>query len=150
MWPGPYRDVYARGVRRRLLTVLLLALAGCGADRAQAPPASTPAPTGSRAEVQRLVDDWQRALRAGDAATPCRELLARAVRERIAAAGGDCEDRFLRERIEEAGPRYAMEIEALDLRGPRGTMRVRETGRDGASVRTQPVVREGGRWRLGL
>lgn len=69
---------------------------------------------------------------------------------RISALGGSCERDLLRDRIAEAGPDYRMEIASLTVRGARGRMRVRETGRDGTSTREQSLVREGGRWRLGL
>ena len=150
-----------------LLLLIGVALAGCGEssrtadDGGRPSAAATPTPTPSaaaspapagddRAQVEALVADWQRALRAGDARTACGELLARDAQQRISDLGGSCERDFLADRIAEAGPDYRMEITALELDGDRGRMTVRETGSDGVSTREQPVVREGGRWRLAL
>ena len=137
-------------VRARLAVLAAaLALAGCGGSSAEPEqPARPAARSGADAEVRALFAAWQRALRAGDAKTACTELISADVQRRVEELGGSCERVLLDERIAEAGPQYRLEVLKLQVSGSAGKAQIRESGRDGTSVREQPVVRERGRWRL--
>jgi hypothetical protein len=160
---------------RRLLIAALAAplLAGCGGDgggsgSAQAPtatpartatatpsatpaaPASAPAPGSKAAPVAATLRRFAAAMRAGDARTVCRELLAREVLARVEAAGGSCEANLIEPRIAEGGPDYAIAVRSIRVRGDRAVAEITATERDGPRDSSQPLVRERGGWRLAV
>jgi hypothetical protein len=158
-------------VPRLLIAALAIAvLAGCGdggrdtdagpAAGATATATSTPAasatPTTDPAAasgpegraVAATLRRYAAAVRAGDARTICRELLAREVRTRVEAAGGSCARNLIAPRIEEGGPEYGIAVRSISVEGDRAVAQITASERDGARDSRQPLVREGGRWRL--
>jgi hypothetical protein len=158
-------------MRRPLIAVLAAALlAGCGgggddpaaratatatatpAETATAAPTSDPAATGSpeQAAVADALNRYAAAVRAGDAGTICRTLLAREVTEKVERAGGSCEQDLMGPRIEEGGPEYAIGITAIAVHGDRAVAQITAGERDGPRDTRQPLVRERGAWRLAV
>jgi hypothetical protein len=139
-----------------LLLLACLALAGCGGDdeRAAAPAAATATatatPAGSPDEqaIRATLDRYAAAVRAGDAATICAELLAPEVLATVEQAGGDCARDLIADRVAEGGPDYALEIESIAVQGDRATAKTRAVETDGPRTGTQPLVRVDGGWRL--
>ena len=110
----------------------------------------TPTPTRSP-EREAVADDrYAAAVRAGDAHTICRELLASEVTERVERAGGSCEQNLIGPRIEEGGPDYAIGITSIAVQGDRAVAQITATERDGPRDARQPLVRERGAWRLAV
>jgi hypothetical protein len=156
-------------MRRPLLALLATAvLAGCGdgggdpaaratatptkSPTATAMPTTDPAATGSP-EQEAVADALRRyaaAVRAGDARTICRELLAREVTERVERAGGSCERDLMAPRIEEGGSDYAIGIASIAVQGDRAVAQITASEADGPRDTRQPLVRERGTWRLAV
>jgi len=150
-------------MRRPLIAALAAAvLAGCGDDpgpaasstptaTATATRTPTPAAAGSSAEARPVAVVLRRyaaAVRAGDARTICRDLLARSVVERVEAVGGNCARDLIGPRIEEGGPDYAIAVRSISVDGVRAVAQITARERDGSRGSHQPLVREGGGWRL--
>ena len=156
---------------RPLIAVLAAAvLAGCGdgggdrAASATATPTPTPAETPAaspttdpaatsgpeREAVADVLRRYAAAVRAGDARTICRTLLASAVTDRVERAGGSCEQDLMAPRIEEGGPDYAIGIASISVQGDRAVAQITASERDGPRDTRQPLVRERGAWRLAV
>src|SRR3954454_12118866 len=153
-------------MRRSFIAVLAAAvLAGCGDDpgstarSAPTPGATathTPTPTATREAtaattrpIATVLRRYAAAVRAADARTICRDLLARSVVERVERVGGDCARTLIAPRIEEGGPDYAIAVRSVSVDGARAVARITARERDGSRDSRQPLVREGGGWRLG-
>lgn len=162
---------YAVGMPRPLIALLAaVLLAGCGADggggstsSAQTPTATpaktpTPSPTATAsatpgpaaAPVAAALRRYAAAVRRGDARTICRDLLAREVLQRVERAGGSCVENLIEPRVAEGGPSYAISIRSIEVDGDRAVAEITATESDGPRSSTQPLVRERGRWRLGV
>src|SRR5829696_9334021 len=153
-------------MRRPLIAALAAAvLAGCGDDpgpaarstparTASATKTPTPAPTPAAASsaearpVAAVLRRYAAAVRAGDARTICRDLLARSVVERVEGVGGNCARDLIGPRIEEGGPDYAIAVRSISVDGVRAVAQITARERDGSRGSHQPLVREGGGWRL--
>jgi hypothetical protein len=140
-------------MRRMLLAMtFLLCLAGCGDSAPERPRASSPTPTATAVPtsdpVAATLERYAQAVRAGDAATICSELLAETVLERVKAAGGDCERDLIADAIAAGGPGYKVAVESVEVDGSRASASTRVTDRRGTETQTQPLVREGERWKL--
>ena len=155
---------------RALIVVLAAAaLAGCGdgsagdgaaatatptatataTPTASATPTSDPiATSGPERAVAVTLRRYAAAVRAGDARTICRDLLAREVRTRVEAAGGSCARNLVAPRIAEGGPEYGIAIRSIAVSGDRAVAQITASERDGTRESRQPLVREGGDWRL--
>ncbi len=150
-----------------LIAVLAAAaLAGCGdgdaRPAASATPTATSTPTATAAPaadpaatsgpegraIAATLRRYAAAVRAGDARTICRDLLARAVLARVEAAGGSCARHLVAPRIDEGGPQYGIAIRSISVSGDRAVARITASERDGARDSRQPLVREAGGWRL--
>jgi hypothetical protein len=155
--------------RRLILVLAAVALAGCGDDGSdtEARPAASATPTAgaTRAATATPTTDpatkspeaaaiavslrrYAAAVRAGDARTICRELLAREVLATVEAAGGNCARNLVAPRIEEGGPEYGIAIRSISVSGDRAVAEITASERDGTRDSRQPLVREGGEWRL--
>jgi len=119
------------------LVSLAGALAGCGA---------TDSSGGSFAGEERRIADQVEALQSagesGDAKKVCDEVLARSLRERVAARGSTCQTE-LDKAIKDADD-FDLTVEDVAITGNRATARVR--GREG--TRTLQFAREGASWRV--
>jgi Prokaryotic membrane lipoprotein lipid attachment site len=155
-------------MRRPLIAALAAAvLAGCGDDPGSAE-SSTPTPTATATEtptatpspavaasgpetrpIAAVLRRYAAAVRAGDARTICRDLLARTVVERVEGVGGDCARDLIGPRIEEGGPDYAIAIRSVSVDGDRAVAQITARERDGPRDSRQPLVRERDGWRLG-
>ena len=150
---------------RALIAVLAAAvLAGCGdgsdtgsaatstaTPTPTATPTRTPAPVGPEgAPVAAALRRYAAAVRAGDARTICRDLLARDVLERVEAAGGSCAENLVGPRIEEGGPEYGIAVRSISVSGDRAVAEITASERDGPRDSRQPLVRERGGWRLSV
>jgi hypothetical protein len=122
-----------------MATLVLLAPAGCslGGDE-EAKPAS-----GAPAQISNTVDRLERAVAEGDFAAVCDQLFTSKARQR---AGGDECTRQLRSTAEGV-ERPSIEIEAIDVKDDRATVRVRTEAEGQARVSDKlQLRREGGRW----
>ena len=145
-----------------LLACLLVAgLLGCGDDEPARPAkaTATPARTATAAAAagsaeQRAVEGvlarYAQAVRAGDPAAICDGLLSREVLRRVKQAGGDCERDLIADAVEAGGPAYALKVASVEVDGRRATARTVVTDRRGTRPQEQPLVREGGGWRLSV
>jgi len=110
-------------------------------------PATSAPPAEARA-ITRVLGRYAAAVRAGDARTICRRLLADAVVQRVEEAGGSCEENLVGPSIQEAGPGYRIAIRGLTVEGDRARAEIVASEQDGARTSVQPLARERGRWRL--
>jgi hypothetical protein len=122
-----------------MATLVLLAPSGCslGGDD-EAKPAS-----GAPAQIADTVDRLERAVARGDFAAICEQLFTTRARQR---AGGDECARQLRSAAEGV-KRPSIEVEAIDVKDNRATVRVRTEAEGQARVGDElQLRREGGRW----
>jgi hypothetical protein len=146
-----------------LLACLLAAgVVGCGDDapsrpaKATATPARTATATATAAAsaeqrgVEAVLQRYAQAVRAGDAGAICDGLLSREVLRRVKQAGGDCERDLIADAVEAGGPSYALKVASVEVTGARATARTVVTDRRGTRPQDQPLVREGGDWRLSV
>jgi ketosteroid isomerase-like protein len=125
----------------RWVAVVCVALAGCGGAAAEQPAMSP-----DERAIRDTLAQYVAAVRADDAAAVCR-LTAREVLDQIAAFGTTCES-FVARQVAEGGPRYELVTTSVTVRGDRAMTRGRAVDSDGPRSGDQPLVREGGRWRL--
>src|SRR5215208_5333083 len=117
---------------RRPLTAVLAAAGDDPGPAASTTPTSTatatetptpsPAAAGGGPEarpVAAVLRRYAAAVRAGDARTICRDLLARSVVERVEGVGGNCARDLIGPRIEEGGPDYAIAVRSISVDGVR-------------------------------
>ena len=128
--------------RRSLLaaTLLAAALAGCGGTAESGPEFA-----GEEKLVADQVAKLQEAGEAGDAKEICDEVLARSLREEIAAEGSTCQtelDKALKDSDD-----FELTVEDVAIDGTTATVKVRGRERDAERVRTFEFVREGSNWR---
>ena len=128
--------------RRSLLaaTLLAAALAGCGSTAESGPEFA-----GEEKLVADQVAKLQEAGEAGDAKEICDEVLARSLREEIAAEGSTCQtelDKALKDSDD-----FELTVEDVAIDGTTATVKVRGRERDAERVRTFEFVREGSNWR---
>lgn len=122
-----------------MATIVMLAPSGCslGADD-EPQPAS-----GDAAQIATVVDRVERAVAQRDFATICDQLFTAGARER---AGGDECTRQLRSAAEGV-ERPSIEIEEIDVKNNRATVRVRTEAEGQARVSDElQLRRQGGRW----
>ena len=136
-------------MRTAALLLLCAVLAGCGAEAERVTaPSATPAGSPDEQAIRATLDRYAAAIRAGDAATICTDLLAPEVLETVKRAGGDCARDLMADRVAEGGPDYALEVGAITVDGDRATAQTQAMERDGPRSAAQPLVRVGGGWRL--
>lgn len=147
-------------LRTLLAMTFLLCLAGCGDSEPERPRANSATPTPTAAAttagvpasdpVAAAIERYAKAVRAGDAATICSDLLSEAVLERVKSAGGNCERDLIADAIARGGPGYKVVVESVDVDGNSATARTRVTDPRGTQTQTQPLIREGESWKLSL
>jgi hypothetical protein len=123
--------------RLAALSILLLALAGCGGAGT-----SETKFEGERKNVAGLIEDLQTAGERKDEAAICDEILTRQLAQSMAARGSTCEAE-----VEKAvGDADAYDLGVLDvaLRDATAVARVRNEGR----VTSFELTRQGGQWRI--
>jgi hypothetical protein len=118
------------------LLLLAAALAGCGTSSS-----SGGSFAGEEKQIADQVGELDSAGRAGDAKKICDEVLARALRERLTAAGTTCQTEV--DKAVKDADDFDLTVEDVAITGDKATARVR--GRGG--VRTLGFVREGSDWR---
>jgi hypothetical protein len=128
--------------RRALLVILLLAAAvsGCGA--------ATDSSGDFQGEEKRVADQVEKiqsASQSGDAKEICDEVLARSLREQIAAEGSTCQTQ-LDLALDDADD-FDLSVEDVTISGNTATATVRGRVGDRDQVRTFEFVREGQGWR---
>ena len=122
-----------------MATIVMLAPSGCslGADDEPKPASGAPA------QIADTVDRLERAVAQQDFATICDQLFTAGARER---AGGDECARQLRSAAEGV-ERPRIEVERIDVREDRATVRVRTEAEGQALVSDElQLRRQGGRW----
>jgi copper chaperone CopZ len=135
----------------RPLTVLLAALALAALAAGCAPQQSSSSDSvskfnGDQRAVARSVEDLESAASDSDEAKLCTQVLARALTDRLAAAGGGCTN-AVNAAIKDTDS-LDMTVESVRVNGDRATARVKfETGKNDRRG-TVALVREGGRWRV--
>ena len=130
-------------MRRALLTLplLLAALAaGCGASASSAGDFE-----GEEKAVAEVVERLQTAGEGGDAERICNDVLAEALREKIAEPGSTCEQE-VDKAITDADD-FHLDVEEVTVSGTEATARVRGRIDDADRVRELQFVREGADWR---
>jgi hypothetical protein len=128
--------------RARLALLLLLAAlaSGCAGN-----PSSASEFEGEEKKVADVVEKLQSAGETGDAKTICDEVLAKGLREEVAASGASCEQE-LDKAIKDADD-FDLEVEDVTINGTQATARVRGRVGDSDQVRELEFVREGADWR---
>ena len=128
-------------IRATVLSAAALALAGCGASASSA---------GNFAGAERDVADQVEALQSAgesrDGAKLCDDVLARELRERMAARGSTCA-----EQVEQAmadADDFRIDVEDVTIQGARATARVRARSDGAERQKTIALVRERGGWRV--
>ena len=130
----------------RPLTVLLAALAAGCAPQQSSSSDSVSKFNGDQRAVARSVEDLESAASDSDEAKLCTQVLARALTDRLAAAGGGCTN-AVNAAIKDTDS-LDMTVESVRVNGDRATARVKfETGKNDRRG-TVALVREGGRWRV--
>jgi hypothetical protein len=125
-------------MRRVLVLLAILALAGCGATASSAGDFE-----GEEARVAETVEDVQAAGAADETQRLCDELFARALVERFqSAGGGDCRQE-VGTALEDTDA-FELTVQDVTIQGTTARARVESEER----VRTLTLVREGGRWRV--
>jgi hypothetical protein len=100
---------------------------------------------GEQRAVAQVVEDLQSSGRRRDAAAICRDLFTRALRDRVAATGADCE-KELQKALDDADA-FELDVESVEVSGTRATAVVRGTDEGAVQTRTFEFAREDGRWR---
>jgi hypothetical protein len=135
----------------RPLATLVALLAAAATAAGCAPQTSSSSNSTSRFRGdQRLaaqtVEDLEAAASDGDYAKICRDLLARALAERLAQAGRGC-DTAVEDAVKDADS-SDMTVQSVRVDGDRAAARVKlETGKKDRAATLQ-LVREGRRWRI--
>jgi ABC-type uncharacterized transport system auxiliary subunit len=129
----------------------LAAVAACAALLAGCQPTSSSGKNvstfkGEQRQVAQAVADFQKAASSDDDNVLCRDHLAKALADRLAAHGKGC-PAVVHEAIRNADS-LDMTVQSVRVDGQNATARVKlETGKKDRTV-TLPLVREGGRWRI--
>jgi autotransporter adhesin len=129
----------------------LAAVAACAALVAGCQPTSssktdTSKFQGAQRQVAQAVDDFQNAASDGNDNVVCRDYLAKALADRLAAGGKGC-PAVVHEAIRNADS-LDMTVQSVQVNGGQATARVKlETGKKDRTA-TLSLVREGGRWRI--
>jgi hypothetical protein len=122
-----------------MATIVMLAPSGCslGADEEPKPASGTPA------QIAATVDRLERAVAQRDFATICDQLFTAKARQR--AGGDECAGQL--RSAAEGVERPSIEIEAIDVKDNRATVRVRTEAEGQARVSDElELRRQGGRW----
>jgi Putative lumazine-binding len=102
--------------------------------------------TGAQRQAAQAVVDLQSAADDGKYDHICRDLLAKALADRLAARGHGCAD-VVHEAIRDSDS-IDMTVQSVRVTGPRASARVKlETGKKDRTA-TLALVREGGTWRI--
>ena len=125
-------------MRRAVLAVLLLPLAGCAAQSSTSGKFK-----GQGQDVAKVVADLSAAGRTSNAAKICDDILAKELVQQLRAAGGDCQTE-MKAAIQDATD-YDLQVADVQVNGSRATAKVRQ-GKDGKVV-TFTFVKENGGWR---
>jgi hypothetical protein len=123
-----------------LLALLILALAGCGA---QADPSSVERFRGEERAVAQKIEDLQEAGESREPEDICTQILARSLVQQLEAAGVRCTDE-MDKAIDDADD-FDLEVQDVTISGSTATARVRQ-GDDGPTV-TMEFTRENDQWR---
>jgi hypothetical protein len=130
-------------MRRRLLPLPLVVaalVAGCGSSTS-----SSTDFEGEEKAVADQVENIQSAGEARDAKQLCDEVLAKELRDAIAAAGSSCEvelDKAIRDADD-----FALEVQDVTIAGDTATAKVRTGTGDQVQTRSFEFQREGTSWR---
>ena len=122
------------------ISLIVLAFAGCGSE-----PSSAGKFQGEQQAVAEVVEDIQRAAERGEAAKLCRDLIARALREKIASGGINC-DKEMEKAVEDADA-FELEVQKVTVSGTTAQVTVRGEAGDNDATRTFGMVKEDGLWR---
>ena len=120
--------------------VILLALAGCGA---QSEPSSVDEFQGAEREVAQKVEDFQDEGRRGNAEDICADIVATSLVDRLEASGADCAQE-MQKAIEDADD-FELDVLDVSVTGETASARVRQG--DGGPTATMEFTREKGQWR---
>jgi hypothetical protein len=127
-------------MKRRLVILPLLLLAGCGASTQ---PSSVERFRGEERAVAQKIEDLQQAGERQEPETICNEILARSLVQQLEAAGTTCQQE-MQKAIEDADD-YDLDVRDVNVEGSTATATVRR-GDDGPTE-TMEFTQEGGQWR---
>ena len=125
---------------RRFLILGALVVAGCGGEASSAGEFE-----GEQRAVAEAVEELQTAAQRRDAEALCRDLLAKALRDRVAQGGTSC-DKEMEKAVEDADA-LDLDVEKVTVSGT--TAQVTVAGDAGEERRSAvlEMVKEDGRWR---
>jgi hypothetical protein len=129
---------------RRALVALALTLAVLGTGCAAASSSSKKF-SGEQGKVADKVEKLQSAGESRDAKAICDDVLAKDLRDQIAAPGSTCENE-VDKAIKDADD-FKLEVEAVKISGGTATAQVKGRDRGSQRIRTFTFVREGSDWR---
>lgn len=123
-----------------VLALLALALGACG---------STVSTSGFKGEAQAVaqrISDFQSNVTAASEQKLCSQDFSRAVRARLNAGGGSCQQALKRQlgSIDD----YELTVEKIAVSGATATARVKSTWSGKVGLATLRLVKEGGSWRI--
>jgi dihydroxyacetone kinase len=125
---------------RRFLIVGALLLAGCGGEASSAGDFE-----GEQRAVADAVEEIQTAAQRRDGEALCRDLLAKALRDRAAQAGSSC-DKEIEKAVEDADS-LDLDVEKVSISGTTAQVTVGGDAGEDRRKATIEMVKEEGRWR---
>ena len=124
-----------------LLVLLALGLAGCGGQASSAAEFE-----GEQARVAEAIEEVQTAGERRDPAKLCRDLLTKALRDKVAADGSSC-DKEVEKAIEDADA-FELEVTEIEITGTTATATTKGEAGDDDITREIALVKEQDRWRV--
>ena len=128
-----------------MIAAVALLAAGCGATTSS-DEEDAPVLRGEQQLVAQTIEDLQDAATDGDEERICRELLAKALAERLGGTGQDCEP-TVRDALENTDT-SDLTVRAVRVNGTTATARVKAERGDADRETTVGLVKEGARWRI--
>jgi hypothetical protein len=125
---------------RKILIAGAVVLAGCGSEASSAGDFD-----GEQRAVADAVEEIQTAAQRRDGEVLCRDLLAKALRDRAGAAGSSC-DKEIEKAVEDADS-LDLDVEKVAITGTKATVTVAGDAGEDRRRATIEMVKEDGRWR---
>jgi S-adenosylmethionine synthetase len=125
---------------RKLLIVAGLLLAGCGGE-----PSSAEKFKGEEARIAAVIEDIQTAGERRDPEKMCRDLVSKALRDKLGEVGSSC-DKEIEKALEDADA-FDLEVEKVTVSGTTAEVAVRGEAGEAKRSATVSMVKEDGRWR---
>ncbi len=127
-------------MRKLLVIGAALLVAGCGGEASSAEKFK-----GEEARVAEAVEELQEAGERRDPERVCRDLVSRALRDKLGDAGTSC-DKEMEKALRDADA-FDLDVEKVTVNGTTAQVEVRGSVGDERKTTTLDMVKEDGRWR---